>query len=132
MPLSVTALYAGLLGLLVVALALRVALRRMRGRIAMGDGGDVTMQRAIRGHANAVETIPLGLILIAVSEASGAPDWGLHLIGLMLTLGRALHAWHFCVRGAPLAMRTYGMILTLLALAGASAALLVLGVSELS
>ncbi len=113
MGLPVTSLYAGLLALLLVGLALRVAAMRRRGRIVLGDGDDPILRRAIRGHGNATESVPLGLILLALSELAAAPLWALHLYGAVFTLGRALHAWHFSVRGAPMVLRVAGMILTL-------------------
>lgn len=124
MGLPVTSLYAGLLALLVVGLALRVAMQRRRGRIALGDGDDPVLRRAIRGHGNAVETIPLGLILLGLSELAGAPVWALHLYGLVFAAGRAMHAWHFSVRGAPMFLRVAGMLMTLAPMIVAAAGLL--------
>lgn len=60
--------------------------------IALGDGGHEGLQRRIRVHANAVETIPITLILLALAEAGGTPAWGLHFAGAALVVSRVLHA----------------------------------------
>ena len=55
----------------------------------------------MRGHANAIETIPVALLLLLLLALLGAPAWALHLLGLALTVGRVLHALHFCAADAP-------------------------------
>ncbi|HYT98291.1 MAG TPA: MAPEG family protein, partial [Casimicrobiaceae bacterium] len=60
---AIAAFYAGLTGLLLVVLALRVSARRMRLKVGLGDGGDELLRRAIRVHANAVEwALPILLL----------------------------------------------------------------------
>ena len=88
----ITALYAALLALLVVALAIRIALYRMKHRIGLGDGGHPRLLRLMRAHGNAVEYIPLGVLLLALLELCGAPATGLHVAGVSLLLARVLHA----------------------------------------
>ena len=72
-PPLVTALYAGLNGLILLWLTWAVISRRRSGRIILGDGGDVDFNKLIRGHANAAETIPVALLLLGLAELIGAP-----------------------------------------------------------
>lgn len=88
----ITAFYAALAALLVIALALRVVLQRRRARVGVGDGGDRTLARAIRAHANAVEYLPLALLLLSLLELLAVAPVGLHVFGIVLILSRVLHA----------------------------------------
>jgi len=92
MSVSVTALYASLLALLVVALAARISLLRKKHRVGIGDGGNRELALAVRVHANAAEYVPLGVLLLLIAELQGLPAWSLHLAGSALFLGRILHA----------------------------------------
>src|SRR5690606_12886383 len=88
----ITALYAALAAILVIALAASVIARRYGVRVGLGDNGDHVLARRIRAHANAVEYLPLALILLLVLELLAiAPPW-LHAFGIALLLGRLLHA----------------------------------------
>lgn len=92
MPLTVTALYAGINTLIMVGLAVRIALRRRALGIGVGDGGDPILARAIRVHGNNIEYVPYGLILIAALESAGHGPLTLHALGASLTLARLAHA----------------------------------------
>jgi len=88
----ITALYAGLLGLLAFGVALPAG--RLRGRlgISVGDGGNQELLCAMRRHANFTEWVPLALILIALLELNGAPAAAIHSLGSVLLLARVSHA----------------------------------------
>ncbi len=113
-PPIATALYAGLNALILAWLILLVVRRRGAARVSLGDGGDAELGRLIRGHANAAETMPMGLILLALAELLGAPGVAVHGAGAVFTLGRLLHALHFAGRGG-MRFRAVGMALTLTA-----------------
>ena len=89
----VTALYAGLLALWFVVLSLRVVDQRRRNKVSLGDGGKTMLLRAIRGHANFSEYVPLALVLLAILELSGYPRYVLHGLGATLLAGRLLHGY---------------------------------------
>jgi hypothetical protein len=89
----ITLLYAGLCTLLVMFLALRVVQWRLRHRIGIGDGGNDELHRRVRVHANAVENLPLALILLAGLELNGLPDPIVHGLGASLLVARLAHAW---------------------------------------
>jgi hypothetical protein len=68
---SVTSFYAGLLAFLFIGLSVRVIRFRRGKHIAIGDGDDPSLRRAMRVHANFAEYVPLALILIAFVEMGG-------------------------------------------------------------
>jgi uncharacterized membrane protein YecN with MAPEG domain len=89
----ITALYAALSALLLVTLAVRVSVTRGKEKVDLGDGGKEVMLRAIRCHGNAMEYIPIVLILMLFLEMRGSAPWFLHLAGVTLIVGRLLHAY---------------------------------------
>ena len=89
----VSAFYAGLLGLLVVALGVFVVERRRSARIGLGDGDDVILRHRVRVHGNAAENVPLALVLLALCELTGTAPAILHAFGITLVVARVMHAW---------------------------------------
>jgi uncharacterized membrane protein YecN with MAPEG domain len=89
----ITMLYAGLCTILVVILGLRVVLYRFGHKIGIGDGGDIVLQRRVRVHANAIENLPLALLLLGGMELNGYPAALIHGFGATLFLSRVAHAW---------------------------------------
>ena len=116
MSLTITPLYGGLIGLLLVALSVRVILRRRAARVSVGDGEDKDLRKRMRTQANCAEYAPIGLILLAMAELQGAPGWVVHLLGLMLLIGRLAHAYGFGVTPQIIPLRQLGMVLTFLML----------------
>jgi uncharacterized membrane protein YecN with MAPEG domain len=92
LPVPITALYSGVLALLLLALTLRVVRLRWKFRVGLGDGGDRALARAIRVHANAAEHVPVALLLLLVAELDRASPALLHGCGAGLVLARVLHA----------------------------------------
>ena len=88
----ITALYAALCALLIVVLAVRVILLRWSTRAGIGDGGDRRLARAIRIHGNAIEYVPIALVLMLVAELNHAGVALLHGCGVMLIAARIAHA----------------------------------------
>ncbi len=123
--LAAVSLYAGLNALVLVWLAVQTGRVRQRVGVSIGDGGEPRLIRVMRGHANAVETIPTALILLLLLALLGAPAWAVHGLGLALTVGRVLHALHFAADDAPGWQRAAGAALSgLVLLAGALWAIL--------
>jgi uncharacterized membrane protein YecN with MAPEG domain len=89
----ITLMYAGFCALLVVFLAVRVAQWRFRHKIGLGDGGDRELLKRVRAHANAVENMPLALILLGGMELNGFPGPMIHGFGGVLLASRMAHAW---------------------------------------
>ncbi|MEM0921940.1 MAG: MAPEG family protein [Pseudomonadota bacterium] len=117
MSLVITALYAGPLTLIILWMAFGVVALRRSEQVSLGDGGKELLLCRIRGHANAVETIPIGIVLLGLAEGLGTPGWILHILGLLLLIGRALHAVHFRQLRKGITLRFWGMLMTVLALA---------------
>ena len=90
--LTITALYAGLLGL--VSLGLAMSAGRLRGatKISVGDGGDPDLLLAMRRHANFVEYVPMALILLGALELNAVSPTALHVLGATLVVARIAHA----------------------------------------
>ncbi len=117
---AITPIYAGLLGLLLLALTTVVVRLRGKYKVGIGDGGHPEMSRAIRVHANFIEYVPLALILILMLEYRGIPAWALHGLGGGLFLGRVLHAWGLSQNERTSFGRAVGIMLTWLSILVAS------------
>ena len=88
----ITAVYASLLAVLVVTLVLVVVKLRREFKVGIGDGGNRDLARAIRVHGNAIESIPLFLLLLAVYELNGGHANLLHFFGAIFFFARIAHA----------------------------------------
>lgn len=109
----ITLFYAGLCTLLVLTLAGRVMARRLSHKIGIGDGGDHEMVKRVRAHANAVEYLPLALLLLGGMELNGYPDTVIHGFGLTLLVSRLLHAWGLSRSSSASPGRFVGILFTL-------------------
>ena len=88
-------------GLLLVGLAMRISMLRMRHKVAFGDGGNTALMRAIRVHANTAEHAPIFILLaLAYELARGSTGFLVAVAGAFLLarigfaaalLGRGLH-----------------------------------------
>ena len=108
----ITMLYAGLCTILVVILGLRVVRYRFGHKIGIGDGGDTTLQRRVRVHANAIENLPLALLLLGGMELNGYPAPLIHGFGLALLVSRVAHAWGLSRSSGTSAGRFAGTLVT--------------------
>jgi uncharacterized membrane protein YecN with MAPEG domain len=88
----ITALYAGILGLMAIALSFFPGSLRGKKKISIGDGGDPELLLAMRRHGNFVEWVPLTLILIGLLELGGVSAAVLHVMGAALVVSRVCHA----------------------------------------
>ena len=115
---------AGLLGLLAVALTIRIGQLRGRKRINLGDGGDAEMQAAVRAHGNLIEFAPLTLLIIYM-----ASDFysfrTVAILSVVFLVARILHAGGMLglipkgrLVGALASTLTLGVASILLAIAG--------------
>lgn len=116
----ITAIYAALLGFLLIILSARVINMRRSSQISTGSADNEQLTRMVRAHANFTEYVPICLILIASIDFNGfVPDWGVHILGVLLLLGRAMHAYG--LSDSMVSYRVRGMVLTLTILFLASA-----------
>jgi len=123
---TITPVYAALLGLLFIALSVRVIRLRRARKVAIGAKGDPVIERAMRVHANFAEYAPLALLLIAMLELKGVGALWIHALGGLLLAGRALHAYGVSRPDEDFRFRVAGMSLTFSAIALASTSLLAL------
>ena len=112
----ITALYASLLAVLFLFLSVRVIGWRRQQRVEIGHGEDVQLLRRMRVHANFAEYAPFTLLLIALAENLGPPHVLVHLVGLTLLAGRAMHAYGLSQTPHILKYRVWGMTLTFAAM----------------
>ncbi len=117
-------LYAGLLGLMFLALSIRVIGGRRLARVGLGDGGDLGLQRRMRAQANFAEYVPIVLLLMLLAELQGVSAWILHGVGACLVFGRIAHAVSISRDPEPSGGRVVGMALTFTALGLSSVACL--------
>jgi uncharacterized protein len=117
MPVQITALYAGILALLLTALAINVTVQRNRLGVLFGDGGKPQMMRAMRLHGNSAEYIPIGLILMGLYEIDGGLPLALHVAGMALIVGRLVYVTGVWKADTPTAGRAVGIVLTWLTVA---------------
>lgn len=117
--LPVTSVTAAIAALMLIALSAPVSLRRLKLKVLSGDGGDAGLQRLIRAQGNFIEYTPMGLILLALVEVGITPVSLLWTIGLLLVVGRGLHALGL-LRGS--------MIVRALGMAGTFASLIIAAV----
>ena len=117
MPVAVTALYAGILALIVTALAINVTAHRVRLGVSLGDGRKPQMQRMIRIHGNTVEYLPLGIVLMGLYELNGGARLPLHACGIALILGRLLFIAGVWNSDGPNLVRATSMTVTWLTVA---------------
>jgi uncharacterized membrane protein YecN with MAPEG domain len=92
LSLSVTGLYASLLAILFITLAINIIRLRYQYKTGIGDGGHETLEKAIRVHGNFAEYIPMALLMLGLYEINGADPSVLHVLGASLFIGRILHA----------------------------------------
>lgn len=108
----ITPLYAALLTILLLVLLARVIRLRWKYRVGIHDGGHAELARAIRVHGNFIETAPWVLMLMLMMELMHAPDFLLHGFGVLLLLGRMMHAWGLTHYAGSSPGRMGGMIIT--------------------
>jgi uncharacterized protein len=128
MAVIVTPVFAAILVPLVVVLTLRVVYLRRTHKIGIGSGENRQLAKAVRAHANAVETIPLALVVMLAAELAGGDQTVLLAAGSILVVGRVLHAFGLSAHAGYSFGRFFGMVMTLaavliLAAAGVLAAL---------
>lgn len=93
MDFTITPIYAATMALMSLALTYHVIFARARVHVAVGDNGDRDLATRIRRHGNFHENVPLTLILMLLAEAGGLGALWLNAAGLLLVIGRPLHAF---------------------------------------
>lgn len=92
---EITPLYAGLIALLMAALATRTALTRIKNRVPLGDGSNDGLALEIRRFGNLAEYAPIAMIVLLLLELKGIPASWLHAFGATFVALRLLHPLSF-------------------------------------
>lgn len=108
----ISALYVALSALLIIWLSFYVVKIRRKHRISVGDGGNTELLTAMAAQSNAVEYIPIALLLLVTLEYNGGSIWLVHLFGVGLLVGRLIHARYLLIE--KLKGRVLGMQITVL------------------
>lgn len=116
----ITGLYAGLCGMILTVLYVRVSQRRLATKIGIGTGSDAILEQRIRAHGNFIESVPIALILLYLFEQTGVDSMYVHAFGVALVLARVAHAQGISTTSGRSTGRFYGSIGTLLVIAGLS------------
>ena len=122
MAAPVTAIYAAFFTVFIMALAFRVVSMRFGKRVGLGAGGHADLRRAIRVHGNAVEVVPVILLLMLLLELNGAPAALLHGAGGVTVVARLLHAHGLARRTGHSFGRFYGTLASWIVMCGLAAA----------
>ncbi|WP_303291574.1 MAPEG family protein [Marinobacter sp. SS5-14b] len=125
MIVPVTAVFAAVIGLLLLVLSAQVVKFRLKYRMGLGVNDDRDFESAVRAHANLVEYAPIGLIMLGIAELNGVSSTLIYWTGMALVVGRILHAFGMINgRGGPHKARMIGIVLTWLAILVAAVLLL--------
>lgn len=121
----ITPYYAAILALLFIILAVRTIKTRREHKIAIGDGGEKSILRASRVHANFSEYVPFTLLLIAMLEMQNYTLWIIHGLCIALVVARIAHAYGVSQANENFKFRVFG-IATNINIIGISALLLLM------
>jgi len=112
----ISAIYASVLALLICWLSLNVIKKRRKYKVSIGDGGNEELRTAMAAQSNAIEYIPIALLLLLALEFNQDNIWMIHLFGIALVTGRAIHARNLLSEN--LKGRVLGMQITIYAIIG--------------
>lgn len=124
---QISSMYIGFSGLLMLTLAALVVKMRIRFKVGIGDDGHEPLLLAIRTHANAVEYVPIALLLLICVENTWQLPWLTHLMGSALILGRVLHAIGLSQQAGESKPRFWGVMLTWIMISVSAIAVIVYG-----
>lgn len=130
MPPAITLLYAGISALILLGLSARVVGLRRKHQVGIGTGSVTALERAVRAQANFTEYVPLALLLIALLELNGLGAVVIHGFGVVLVIGRVLHARGLNRSAGTSAGRFIGTLLTWLVLLAAGLTAAFVGLTQ--
>jgi hypothetical protein len=121
----ITGIYAGICGLLLVVLYVRISQRRLTTKIGVGSGGDAELEQRVRAHGNLVEAAPFALILLYLIEQTGLGSMYVHALGALFIAARLAHAQGMSSTTGRSTGRFYGSLGTVILLVVMSILLIV-------
>jgi uncharacterized membrane protein YecN with MAPEG domain len=121
MALQTTSLYASILAIAAIALAVIVSTKRGKYGVSIMDGGHPELALWIRKHGNFSEVVPFALLMMALAEIRGMPETWLHVIGALLLISRVAHVYGLTNENPTEPFRIAGTVGTHLTILGAVA-----------
>jgi len=106
----ISVIYAVISTALIIYLSFEVIKKRRKLQVSVGDGNNEELQTAQGAQSNAIEYIPISLLLLFYLEYNGASNWIVHLAGITLIIGRIIHARGLLNKS--LRLRVLGMQIT--------------------
>lgn len=126
MIIPITAVFAGVTGLLLLFLSYRVSTFRLKHKQGIGVNDDRDFEIAVRSQGNLTEYAPIALILMAIGELNGVATMAVYVVGMAFVAGRFLHPWGMVKgRGKTHPARLAGILLTWLSILAMSVLVLV-------
>lgn len=116
--------YAAIFALIYIVLTIRVIGLRNARKVSLGDGGDPALERAIRVHGNFIEYVPFALLLLGWCEMQRTSMYALHILCLLLLVGRLAHIFALSRENTVNVLRGLGVVLTIAVLVIAAAILI--------
>jgi uncharacterized membrane protein YecN with MAPEG domain len=113
MHLNITPYYAAVLALLFIILSVRTIKSRREHKVAIGDGGEKSILRTSRVHANFSEYVPLTLLLIAMLEIQSYSHLIIHGLCIALLAARIAHAYGVSQTNENFKFRIFGTATTI-------------------
>jgi uncharacterized protein len=118
------ALWAGLHLILLLVLSVLVTRQRRKHKVEIGDGGVPALNQAIRAFGNATEYVPAAMAGLALLALVNAPPVLIHPLGVILFVGRVLHAFGLSRSTGTSMARVAGALATWISYIAMAAALL--------
>ena len=107
---EITLLYASLLTIMAVLLALKTGMTRGKTNTMLGNGESSELLQSIRAHGNLIENAPFVIILMGLLEMQSVADWKLHILGSLFFLFRIMHAYGISISRESTPYRLAGTI----------------------
>lgn len=108
----ITPFYAAIFALVFFALSIRTIVMRRRFSVGIGDGDEPVLARAVRAQGNFAEYVPFALLLVFFLEYQTRASTTVHILCLVLLIGRLLHAYGVSQPNENYRFRVTGMALT--------------------
>ncbi len=91
MNLEITSVYVVPLAVLMIVLWMSVTKTRAAMGVSIGNNGDTVLHEKIRRHGNFIEWVSVVILMMMIAEIRGANGTALHVAGILLVIGRAVH-----------------------------------------
>ena len=108
----VSAIAAGVLIVIQMALLLTVVVARRRGKQSLGDGGDANVLRAMRRHGNFAENAAIFVVALALFEMIGGERLTAEIYAGIFIVGRLAHAVGLSLQNTRNLPRVLGILAT--------------------